>query len=99
MLDASYIRVATEKIDLLVNLVGELVITEAMLARSGALAEEASDARYASNGGLADLLAPYAQPAGGRARHPHAADLERLFPLPAAANCTSSRRSWASGWS
>ncbi|HEY8356201.1 MAG TPA: Hpt domain-containing protein, partial [Ramlibacter sp.] len=37
--DATFIRVATEKIDLLVNLVGELVITEAMLARSGSLAE------------------------------------------------------------
>ncbi|NML46322.1 chemotaxis protein CheA [Ramlibacter sp. G-1-2-2] len=54
--DASYIRVATEKIDLLVNLVGELVITEAMLARSGALADASSnDARYTSNSGLADL--------------------------------------------
>lgn len=33
--DTGNIRVSTEKIDLLVNLVGELVITEAMLARSG----------------------------------------------------------------
>ncbi|HTH77403.1 MAG TPA: chemotaxis protein CheA [Ramlibacter sp.] len=32
--ETGHIRVATEKIDLLVNLVGELVITEAMLARS-----------------------------------------------------------------
>jgi two-component system chemotaxis sensor kinase CheA len=32
--DTGHIRVATEKIDLLVNLVGELVITEAMLARN-----------------------------------------------------------------
>ena len=47
--DASYIRVATEKIDLLVNLVGELVITEAMLARSGA------DESAGSGTGLADL--------------------------------------------
>jgi len=54
--DASYIRVSTEKIDLLVNLVGELVITEAMLARSGALADASSnDARYTANSGLADL--------------------------------------------
>ena len=45
--DTSYIRVATEKIDLLVNLVGELVITEAMLARSGV--------EGASGTGLADL--------------------------------------------
>jgi two-component system chemotaxis sensor kinase CheA len=32
--DTAHIRVATEKIDQLVNLVGELVITEAMLARN-----------------------------------------------------------------
>ena len=53
--DAQFIRVATEKIDLLVNLVGELVITEAMLARNGALAEAGADGRYGSNSGLADL--------------------------------------------
>jgi two-component system chemotaxis sensor kinase CheA len=53
--DAKFIRVATEKIDLLVNLVGELVITEAMLARTGALAEAGNEGHYASNSGLADL--------------------------------------------
>ena len=53
--DTTFIRVATEKIDLLVNLVGELVITEAMLQRNGALAETAADGRYAGNSGLADL--------------------------------------------
>jgi two-component system chemotaxis sensor kinase CheA len=53
--DAGSIRVSTEKIDLLVNLVGELVITEAMLARSGALSESTGDVRYGSNSGLADL--------------------------------------------
>jgi len=53
--DATFIRVSTEKIDLLVNLVGELVITEAMLARTGAIAEGANDGRYGSNSGLADL--------------------------------------------
>jgi two-component system chemotaxis sensor kinase CheA len=57
--EASFIRVSTEKIDLLVNLVGELVITEAMLARTGALAEEAgsaaADARLGAGTGLADL--------------------------------------------
>ncbi len=52
--DARYIRVATEKIDLLVNLVGELVITEAMLARAGAL-ETANDSRWGGNTGLSDL--------------------------------------------
>jgi two-component system chemotaxis sensor kinase CheA len=54
--DATFIRVATEKVDLLVNLVGELVITEAMLARHGALAETgATSDHYGSNTGLADL--------------------------------------------
>ncbi|MDB5858355.1 MAG: chemotaxis protein CheA [Ramlibacter sp.] len=53
--DTTFIRVATEKIDLLVNLVGELVITEAMLARQGALAETGGDGRYGGNSGLADL--------------------------------------------
>ncbi|HEX7890446.1 MAG TPA: chemotaxis protein CheA [Ramlibacter sp.] len=53
--DATFIRVSTEKIDLLVNLVGELVITEAMLARTGAIADGANDGRYGSNSGLADL--------------------------------------------
>jgi two-component system, chemotaxis family, sensor kinase CheA len=53
--DPTFIRVATEKIDLLVNLVGELVITEAMLQRNGAVAEAVDDGRYGANSGLADL--------------------------------------------
>jgi two-component system, chemotaxis family, sensor kinase CheA len=53
--DATFIRVATEKVDLLVNLVGELVITEAMLARQGAIAQESTTGHYAGNTGLADL--------------------------------------------
>jgi two-component system chemotaxis sensor kinase CheA len=53
--DATFIRVATEKVDLLVNLVGELVITEAMLARQGALADAGNTSLYGSNTGLADL--------------------------------------------
>jgi two-component system, chemotaxis family, sensor kinase CheA len=53
--DATFIRVATGKIDLLVNLVGELVITEAMLARSGALGQGAGDGHYAGGSALADL--------------------------------------------
>lgn len=54
--ETTFIRVSTEKIDLLVNLVGELVITEAMLARTGTLAEgQAGEARYGNNNGLADL--------------------------------------------
>jgi two-component system chemotaxis sensor kinase CheA len=52
--EAAFIRVATEKIDLLVNLVGELVITEAMLAREGA-ADGAGTGAQAGMSGLADL--------------------------------------------
>ena len=55
--DATSIRVATEKIDLLVNLVGELVITEAMLSRQGAQRDEidGSSATHGGGTGLADL--------------------------------------------
>ena len=55
--DTGHIRVATEKIDLLVNLVGELVITEAMLARCGKLEPGASGASGEGllESGLADL--------------------------------------------
>lgn len=52
--DTGFIRVATEKIDLLVNLVGELVITEAMLTRSGR-PDEAVAAGGLADKGLADL--------------------------------------------
>lgn len=52
--DTAYIRVATEKVDLLVNLVGELVITEAMLTRQGRVDEAGVAGRF-SEGGLADL--------------------------------------------
>jgi two-component system chemotaxis sensor kinase CheA len=54
MHDTGFIRVSTEKIDLLVNLVGELVITEAMLARCATLEESAGGGRLVENG-LADL--------------------------------------------
>jgi two-component system, chemotaxis family, sensor kinase CheA len=47
------IRVATHKIDLLVNLVGELVITESMLTRQATLVDEYGTA--AAPAGLADL--------------------------------------------
>jgi two-component system chemotaxis sensor kinase CheA len=50
---AGSIRVATEKIDLLVNLVGELVITESMLSSQGALSEQ--HAGHSQHTGLADL--------------------------------------------
>jgi two-component system, chemotaxis family, sensor kinase CheA len=52
--DTGHIRVATEKIDLLVNLVGELVITEAMLARCGRLDDSAAGGRLLESG-LGDL--------------------------------------------
>ena len=51
--DATSIRVATDKIDLLVNLVGELIITESMLSRQGALGE--LNARHSGQTGLLDL--------------------------------------------
>jgi two-component system, chemotaxis family, sensor kinase CheA len=47
------IRVSTEKIDALVNLVGELVITEAMLSRERSI--ENSDGRNLSDIGLLEL--------------------------------------------
>ncbi len=50
--DATSIRVATDKIDLLVNLVGELIITESMLSSQGALGELAG---RQGGTGLADL--------------------------------------------
>lgn len=56
--ESGFIRVATAKIDQLVNLVGELVITEAMLARGAALrAERGEDPHDAERheSGLADL--------------------------------------------
>ena len=52
--DMGYIRVATEKIDQLVNLVGELVITEAMLARSRQV-DGFEDGEVEADGELADL--------------------------------------------
>jgi two-component system chemotaxis sensor kinase CheA len=52
--DTGFIRVSTEKIDLLVNLVGELVITEAMLARRGEL-QAHGGAAEGTEAGLADL--------------------------------------------
>jgi two-component system, chemotaxis family, sensor kinase CheA len=50
---AGSLRVATEKIDLLVNLVGELVITESMLSRQGVLFEQQGGQAGAT--GLVDL--------------------------------------------
>jgi two-component system chemotaxis sensor kinase CheA len=47
--ETGHIRVATEKIDLLVNLVGELVITEAMLARNVTESGLADFARHTRN--------------------------------------------------
>lgn len=52
--DTGFIRVSVEKIDLLVNLVGELVITEAMLARAGQQ-QGATSGTSLIESGLADL--------------------------------------------
>jgi two-component system, chemotaxis family, sensor kinase CheA len=51
--DASSIRVSTQKIDELINTVGEVVITQSMLAQLGSLAEGPSAERLRS--GLAQL--------------------------------------------
>lgn len=51
--DASSIRVSTQKIDELINTVGEVVITQSMLAQLGAIAEGPSAERLRS--GLAQL--------------------------------------------
>jgi len=51
--DASSIRVSTQKIDELINTVGEVVITQSMLAQLGALAEGPAAERLRS--GLAQL--------------------------------------------
>ena len=51
--DSSSIRVSTQKIDELINTVGEVVITQSMLAQLGALAEGTSAERLRS--GLAQL--------------------------------------------
>jgi two-component system, chemotaxis family, sensor kinase CheA len=53
VMGTSSLRVATEKIDKLVNLVGELVITESMLSRQGALFDQ--QAGHGAPAGLADL--------------------------------------------
>ena len=54
--DAASIRVSVEKIDRLVNLVGELVITEAMLAQQqGRQGDSAGAARQDGPSGLSDL--------------------------------------------
>ena len=51
--ESATLRVAVERVDQLINLVGELVITEAMLAQSCAALDAAAQLRLAS--GLADL--------------------------------------------
>ncbi len=51
--EASTLRVSVDKVDQLINLVGELVITQAMLAQNGAHLEPAAQEQMAA--GLADL--------------------------------------------
>lgn len=52
-IEATTLRVSVEKVDQLINLMGELVITQAMLAQTGAGADTAGHQKLAS--GLADL--------------------------------------------
>jgi two-component system chemotaxis sensor kinase CheA len=51
--ESSTLRVSVEKVDQLINLVGELVITQAMLAQNGKVLDAAQQQQMAS--GLADL--------------------------------------------
>jgi two-component system, chemotaxis family, sensor kinase CheA len=51
--ESSTLRVSVDKIDQLINLVGELVITQAMLAQNGKIADAAASPQLAA--GLADL--------------------------------------------
>ena len=79
--DSNSIRVGVDKVDQLINLVGELVITQAMLdagrldARSGALRAPARRPRSAR--------AQHARPAGLGDVDPHVADRLRVQPLSA----------------
>jgi two-component system chemotaxis sensor kinase CheA len=80
--DTTFIRVATEKIDLLVNLVGELVITEAMLRAMAPWPTTPATAATAPTAAGRPVRATRAT-CRKRCSHPHAADLQRVLALPA----------------
>ena len=79
--DGSSIRVSTEKIDELMNTVGELVITQSMLSQLGAKLVRRRRRAVALRPGAA--RAQRARAAGKRHARAHAADQLRIQPLPA----------------
>ena len=80
-LESSTLRVSVEKVDQLINLVGELVITQAMLAQTSQELDRALHQQLAA--GLADLRAQHARPAGSGDVDPHDPDVGGVQPLPA----------------
>lgn len=80
--ESGSIRVSVEKIDSLINLVGELVITQAML---GQLGEQLDPSRHERlQHALAQARTQHPRPAGIGDVDPHAADQLHLQPLPQA---------------
>ena len=80
-LEAATLRVSVEKVDQLINLVGELVITQAMLAQNSKSARPALHQQLAAGPGRP--RAQHARPAGSGDVDPHDADVVRVQPLPA----------------
>ncbi len=79
--DSGSIRVSVEKIDELMNTVGELVITQAMLSQLGQKLEGPDAEQFRSS--LANLERNMRGPAGKRHARAHAAHQLRVQPLPA----------------
>lgn len=75
------IRVGVEKVDQLINLVGELVITQAMLAQTASAFDPVLNERLFS--GLSQLTRNARDLQGSRHVHPHDADGLCVQPLPA----------------
>jgi HPt (histidine-containing phosphotransfer) domain-containing protein len=79
--EASTLRVSVEKVDQLINLVGELVITQAMLAQTSTKID--SDQTPAAGLRPGRPGAPHPRPAGIGDVDPHDSDVHGLQPLPA----------------
>jgi hypothetical protein len=79
--DSGSIRVSVEKVDQMINLVGELVITQAMLTQAASNADPVVFERLIN--GLAQLERNTRDPAGIGDVHPDDADLRCFQPFPA----------------
>ena len=79
--ESSTLRVSVEKVDQLINLVGELVITQAMLAQTSQ--ELDTDAAPAAGRRPGRPGAQHARPAGIGDVDPHDSDVDGVQPLPA----------------